>query len=390
MKILFFTVDCFKGRERLMPWRTILEVAKVMVEHGYEASILNACNNQEDVIDYEWAGSDGCASTTVHVCSVLKNDSTVLSKCEALQPEVIFIPFTFRDGLKPAKWIARVNCKKIGYMAGGVYDWKSGLYLWSTAGLTMAKPYLLEALVPKSYFAHTMHQTGISQIVGLTDVTTEKVRKSGFQAVKTIYPGKDPFDEILPDSCVLRKYGLEDKKWLLFSGAPAPTRGAEVLLKALDKVKDDSIRLVMLMRTDIGSIYQQFEKELSRLRHPERVIIIKERLTREQLRAFFGAAWYGLLPFIVIPSEVPLTYFELLSCGTPVITFANGGTTEYLRNGLLVADKSLKGLTEALELSWRDPDLRNTLSEGGKKTMDLHPTWHQVGIEWIDLLKQHG
>ena len=50
MKIIFFTIDCFKGREHLMPWRTILEVAKVMVEYGYEASILNACSNSEDVI----------------------------------------------------------------------------------------------------------------------------------------------------------------------------------------------------------------------------------------------------------------------------------------------------------------------------------------------------
>lgn len=389
MKILFFTIDCFKGREHLMPWRTILEVARVMVEKGHKANILNACNNQEDVIDYDWTGFDTLGSS-VHVCSVIKKNSAILSKCKALQPEVLLIPFTFRDGLNPAQWIARVNCKKVGYMAGGVYDWESGIYLCKDAGLRMAKPYLLEALIPKSLFASAMHKTGVNHIIGLTDLTSEKVRQSGIQAVKTIYPGKDSFDKIIPDDSILRKYELDDKKWLLFSGAPAPTRGAEVLLKALDKVKDESVRLIMLMRTDVGSVYEKFEKTLACMKHPERVTIIKERLTREQLRAFFGTAWYGLLPFIVIPSEVPLTYFELLSCGTPVITFANGGTTKYLKEGLLISDRSVKGLAKVIDMSWQDAALRNTLSDMGKRIMASHPTWKQVGMEWIQILKQNG
>ena len=116
MKIIFFTIDCFKGREHLMPWRTILEVAKVMVEYGYEASILNACSNSEDVIDYDWAGSD--SSKPVHVCSVIKNNEAIFVQCTELKPEILFIPFTFRDGLTPAKWIAQINCKKIGDRRG--------------------------------------------------------------------------------------------------------------------------------------------------------------------------------------------------------------------------------------------------------------------------------
>jgi glycosyltransferase involved in cell wall biosynthesis len=144
----------------------------------------------------------------------------------------------------------------------------------------------------------------------------------------------------------------------------------------------------MLMRTDVGSKYESFEKALDRMKHPERVRIIREKVDRTQLRAFFGSAWYALLPFIVIPSEIPLTYFELLSCGTPVITFRNGGTTEYLKEGLLIADKSVKGLVQALDRAWSDEPLRRKLSENGKLIMVNHPTWSQVGSEWIKLLKK--
>lgn len=387
MKIIFFTIDCFKGREHLMPWRTILEVAKVMVEYGYEASILNACSNSEDVIDYDWAGSD--SSKPVHVCSVIKNNEAIFVQCTELKPEILFIPFTFRDGLTPAKWIAQINCKKIGYMTGGVYDLKSGMLLKKNGGLAAAKPYLMETITSKCIFAHTLKNIGVSHVIGLTDVSAKAVKRGGFKNVTTIYPGKDSFDEIVPDNSVLDKYDLKGRKWLLFSGAPAPTRGAEVLLEALDSVKDDGVRLVMLMRTDVGSQYKRFEKTLSGLKHPERVKIIKDRLTREQLRAFFGSAWYAILPFIVIPSEVPLTYFELLSCGTPVITFVNGGTTEYLKYGLLTADKSIKGLAITIEKAWSDVALRNSRSDKGKIIMNAHPTWSQVGMEWINLLKQN-
>lgn len=388
MKVVIYTVDCFKERARLMPWRTILEVAKVMQEAGHKVAILNACNKEEDAFDYEWAGIDGLYKEPVQIRSVLKTDEAVLIKLNELGPQSLYIPLTFREGIKPAKWIEKVTCKKIGYMAGGVYDLKSAWLLIQTAGLAVAKPYLLEALTSYRLFAHTMKQIGISKIIGLTDTTTNSVKRSGFINALTIYPGKDPFDAIPAEIDIIKKYGLLGKKWFLFSGAPAPARGAELLLKAIDRVKDETVRLVMLMRTDVGSVYKEFESKLETLKHPERVIVIREKLTREQLRAFFCSAWYALLPFIVIPSEVPLTFFELLCCGTPVITFKNGGTTDYLHDGLLISDKSLHGLTDALEHAWKDARLRDNLSNNGKRIMSTHPTWEEVGKQWEKLLSE--
>lgn len=379
MKVIFVTVDLLKGREYLMPWRTILEVAKVMNCNGHQAIILNGCYDKSVAEDREWQG--------VGILSVENAAEALIAKCGELKPDVMFIPFTFRSGWKASQWPAKLDCKKIGYMAGGVYDLKSVRLLKSVAGWDLTRPYLLEALTPKSVFVNTMHKTGVDHIIGLTDVTSRVLRSNGYLNVTTIYPGQDAFEQIVQDNSALEKYNLKGKKWLLFSGAPAPTRGADILLKAVDQAYDDSIRLVLLMRTDVGSEYESFNNIFNCMKHPERVQIIREKVNREQLRAFFENAWYGLLPFVVIPSELPLTYFELLSCGTPIITFKNGGTTEYLKDGLLIADKSVKGLTRALDIAWGDEVLRNTLSENGKRIMKDHPTWGQIGIEWIKLLK---
>lgn len=363
-----------------MPWRTILEVAKVMTREGHEPIVLNACYDESIRNDYEWQG--------VKIRALSVGFDMLATELIKEVADVAFLPFAWRDGLKDLSILTQVNCRKIAYMAGGIYDLLSAWTLLKVGGKMLAKPYIIESLVPKKKFVKAVRGTGFDHVIGLTDLTARTARNAGFISSVTIYPGKDSFEELEPDESFLEKYDLKEKKWLLFSGAPSPTRGAEMLIRAVDMAQDDSIRLVMLMRTDVGSKYESFEKTLSDMKHPERVQIIRERVDRKQLRAFFGDAWYALLPFIVIPSEIPLTYFELLSCGTPVITFRNGGTTEYLKEGLLIADKSVKGLAQALDRAWSDEPLRRKLSENGKLIMVNHPTWSQVGSEWIKLLKK--
>lgn len=363
-----------------MPWRTILEVAKVMTREGHEPIVLNACYDESIRNDYEWQG--------VKIRALSVGFDMLATELIKEVADVAFLPFAWRDGLKDLSILTQVNCRKIAYMAGGIYDLLSAWTLLKVGGKMLAKPYIIESLVPKKKFVKAVRRTGFDHVIGLTDLTARTARNAGFISSVTIYPGKDSFEELEPDESLLEKYDLKEKKWLLFSGAPSPTRGAEMLIRAVDMAQDDSIRLVMLMRTDVGSKYENFEKTLSDMKHPERVQIIRERVDRKQLRAFFGDAWYALLPFIVIPSEIPLTYFELLSCGTPVITFKNGGTTEYLEEGLLIADKSVKGLAKTLDRAWSEEALRGRLSENGKRIMANHPTWEQVGYEWIKLLKK--
>ena len=50
---------------------------------------------------------------------------------------------------------------------------------------------------------------------------------------------------------------------------------------------------------------------------------------------------------------------------------------------------SIKGLAITIEKAWSDVALRNSRSDKGKIIMNAHPTWSQVGMEWINLLKQN-
>lgn len=380
MKVAIYTYDLCPGREYLMPWRTILEVAKLMTMEGHEPIVLNACYEESIRSDYEWQG--------VKIKALPVGFDKLVLELIAEVADVLFVPFTWRDGLKDLSIFNRVDCQKIAYMAGGVYDLLSAWTLLKTGGKMLSKPYIIESLIPKKIFVKAVRDAGFDHVIGLTDLTARTVRNAGFMSSRTIYPGKDSFKDLEPDESLLVKYDLKGKKWLLFSGAPIAYRGASTLLKAVDEARDENLRVVFLIRKDAGRQFLQFFEDIDKVKYKERFVIIEERCTREQLRAIFGNAWYALLPFIVIPSEIPLTYFELLSCGTPVITFKNGGTTEYLKEGLLIAEKSVKGLTIALDRAWDDETLRLELSENGKRIMANHPTWEQIGYEWIKLLKK--
>lgn len=56
MKVGLNTVDLFPGRERLMPFRTVIEIAKAMRMQGIKADVLNSHVASANISDYIYHG----------------------------------------------------------------------------------------------------------------------------------------------------------------------------------------------------------------------------------------------------------------------------------------------------------------------------------------------
>lgn len=378
MRIAFYTIDLFCGREHLMPWRTVLEVAVRLLHAGHEVCVLNSrtdisvsSSNDEN----DWNG--------VRILTIGSGCNALVNIVNSLQFDILYIQATWRDGLKNLNSLKDIPFKKNVYFSGGVYDIDSAFKLAKEWGWNIAKPYILESLVPKRLLVRKMRKAGITNAIGFTPYTTKICQKAGFAESVCIQTGKDDFENVVADECILEKYNLKGKKWMLFSGAPAPTRGACELLKAIDKTNEKDLRVVLLMRTDVNSDYRCFNEIYERMSQKEKVIIIREKISRPQLRAFFGGAYYGLLPFIVIPSEIPVTYLELFSCGTPVITFNNGGTTSFLKDGLIISEKDVKSLAATLDEAWMADTVRKIKSDNALAFMKDYPNWDDVTKKWL-------
>lgn len=378
MKVLLYTYEMVRGVERLMPWRTLVEVAKYAPE-DYEVSICSA-QNPDEPREY-----DG-----VKIYSINYGTDALRHFVEDGGWDVVYYPITYRQGLKDTSNLASIKARKIAYVPGGLCPLSGSLKLILMGEAKRALPYLLDTITPHNWIAKKLQKVGFEGIVCQSPLTAQDASQSGWKNAVCALPGnasiikEDYFDGSHYDSL-----GLKGEKFILFSGAPAPTRGAALAIKAFDKVASllPDTKMVMLMRRDVSSDFSSFEKAVSEIKHKARFIICYDKLTHSQLFHYFKSAWAVLLPFLIIPSEIPLTYFEVMRLGTPVVTFDNGGTTEYLKKGLLISrHRTVSSFADAIAEICKNTELRNSLSENALTIMSSHPSWKETSQKWLSVL----
>lgn len=378
MKVGLHTVDLFPGRERLMPFRTVLEVAKVMKTHGWEAYVLNSSVTEREAQDFEWQGVD--------VLQCPRDFSELSEWVNAHDYDVFFFAATIREGLKDMSGFKAMLCRKIAYVPSGITPKWNALWMMCRYGM-YAKAWMLEAFTPKGILSKRLKQVGFTDLIGLTDYTAKLA--GGVLRTHTIYPGKDDFEDVVSDDAMVVKNGLKGKKFFLFTGGPAASRGGREILQAFDEVAGQAADalLVFLVRQDVGGEYAALYQTLDKMKHKDKVLVLQDKLTRAQLKAYFEEAYAVVLPFLCIPAEVPLTYYEVLSCGTPVVSFENGGTTRYLKDGLKLAGRvGVSHLAMAMLELWHHKQEYDTLGVKALEIMSKHPTWNEVGKQWMNVV----
>lgn len=358
-----------------MPWRTLVEVARWMNATGrHEAAI---CSAQEPEETRQYQG--------VTIYSIEPSHQALHNFVAEGGWQVVYYPVTYRQGLKEMNGLTNIPAELIAYVPGGLSPLSGVVSLICSGHGRLARPYLLDIVTPHKWLATRLHTVGIRKIVCQAPLTALDAEEHGWKRedVFCALPGKDV--NIEEDDSLVEQLGLKEQRFLLFSGAPSPVRGAVLALKAFDKVAEKlpGVKLVMLMRCDVRSDFSEMDAAVQAVKHKEHVVVSYERLTRPQLFGMFRAAWAVLLPFLIVPSEIPLTFFEVMSLGTPVITFKNGGTTDYLRDGLIIAKKrSADSLGEAMVSICRNEEERERLSRNAKQLMDKHPTWDKTAAIW--------
>lgn len=381
MRVALHTVDLFPGRERLMPFRTVLEVAKVMKAQGWEADVLNSSVSECDAQDFEWQG--------VNILQCPRAFSALSEWVNAHGYDVFFFAATIREGLKDLSGFRAMRCRKIAYIPSGITPKWNALWMMRRYGM-YAKAWVLEAFTLKALLSRKLKAAGFSDIIALTDYTATLAGKC--LPPHIVYPGKDNFENLASDDTIVVKNGLKGKKFYLFTGGPASSRGGREVLQAFDRMaeKTADALLVFLVRQDVGGEYDALFRTLQGMKHRDWVIVLKDKLTREQLKAYFEEAYAVVLPFLCIPAEMPLTYFEVMSCGTPIVSFSNGGTTRYLQDGLKLAGRvGVSRLAKALDELWHDKNERDVLAVKARGIMSQHPDWDTVGKQWMNVVTKN-
>ena len=368
------------GTERLMPWRTLLEVAKTINrKQGWEAVVVSSSNIYvETKREYQ----------SIEIIEIPKGKTSFNRFFTENIFDVIYYPISWRDGLKSMSFLSNISYTKIAYITGGIYNFKGVMSLMRTVGWAVSKSYVLELITPKWLITNKLIRNGFERIIVFSDYTALYAVKSGWDIGQVVValPGKDNFDQLIANKDLLAQNNLVGKKFYLFMGAPAEARGSIQLLEAFDLFarKNPNALLVFLLRTDNHSNFSSFFETYDELESKNQILILRDKLLPSDLKSYVESARAVILPFLIIPSEIPLTYFEVLSCGVPIITFKNGGTYDYLKSCLLACSPgSIKGLSKLMNEMWSNDIIHDKLSKSSLELMENHPDWESSSLEWI-------
>ena len=169
-------------------------------------------------------------------------------------------------------------------------------------------------------------------------------------------------------------------------GPPKAIRGIYVLLKAFELATNqiEKVKLVCLIRRGTADELATLDHTTNRLRQKGSVVIIKDNLNKADIEAFIEGCYAVVLPFLLIPSEIPLTVLEVLGLGKPILISETGGTSEYVGEaGITFPAYDTEALKNALIKVCSDEQLYSIVCKAAQDIAKRQPSWQEVTEEFL-------
>jgi glycosyltransferase involved in cell wall biosynthesis len=201
---------------------------------------------------------------------------------------------------------------------------------------------------------------------------------------------------------VRQKLGLNPDEYIVsYFGAPQMSRGPDIAILSTKKVLEEQkkFKLLIFSRRKLNSntpedqYYKQKEQHLQSLQNQlntgAHIQIIPGFLDKQIVQQYMQASDVIVLPFRMVPSEPPLSMFEVMASGKAVVTSNLGGLQEIVGQdrGLVVAPGDANALGEALLFLAKNPDQKAALGRNAQRFAQALPTWNQVADQFLEVLQ---
>ena len=203
----------------------------------------------------------------------------------------------------------------------------------------------------------------------------QKVLGNQFQNQIRVIPGGvdlSAFPEEMETSDVNRKYNLEGKKLILFSGKLTKYKGVKYLIQAAK-----NIDAVIGIAGD-GPERKNLENLVKELRLPN--VRFFGFIDNHKLIKLYYRADICVVPS-VWDEPLGLVVLEAMATKTPVVVTRKGGIPLAVRdgvNGLFIRPRNPKEISEKVNLLLKDEGLRIKIGQRARKTIIERFTWEKV------------
>jgi len=182
-----------------------------------------------------------------------------------------------------------------------------------------------------------------------------------------------------------KKYGLKDKKVVLYTGRLTVNKGVKYLINAAKKINGT----VLIVGGGVEK--ENLEKQIkeSGLKN-----VIMVGYINPAKSAIFHA-FYERADVYVSPSvwDEPfgLTILEAMAANTPVVATRKGGMLSVIKdgeNGFFVRARNSKEIADKVNLLLSDDALREKAARNARKTVDDKFTWEKIASQFEEIYKK--
>ncbi len=389
MKILFASYGFTKNNYHLMPWRIIFENYKYLTKKGHRVVIISIGESKKSFHSFK---------LSTNIFKIRKNSKYFETDLKRIilgfKPDIIFWPISWREPNYRLSLLKKIGIPVVAYFPGGIYHASSILYSMTQLTFHKCKPYLFECIAQNLRNIRHFEQYNIKSIIALTRFTASKAISNGWPKEKTevIPPGKDlfiksQFNVKLP---TMAKNWLNGRPFYLFMGPPDKIRGPFELLNSFNLLANynPEICLVCLFRSDAPLDKHLLKRHINSLKNSNRIFSIWESVDRQTIDSFIYHCIAVVLPFLIVPSEIPLAIYDAMKFGKPVITSQYCGTGQFVQPfGITVPVGSLRALSDAMLLFLSDKKLYRSKCNESRVLYSKLPDWKIMAHSWLQVAK---
>ena len=369
---------CFSGFKkeniRLQPWLTIYNVSMYCISKGYSVYVLT--DGKSDNVIFE--------NINIHFVKTLKqyNYSEIIKNIFDINPDVVFVsvtPFSLVFNL----WYKILsNFKSYCFASYPFYKFENFKKIFFKISMIDKLKYGKHLLIPDRWWSYRVRKY-FKGIIAQSDYTKNVIKKRTRNNISVYFlpPGLNTMNHKH-----IQNTAKSQKTRFIYAGSLKKIRGFEMIVQVFNKIKDQDVSLIILARGATKDQASELkEKFISGLVD---VKIYGGWLSPDLVTDLISMADVMLLPFLLIPSEFPVTAMESIALGTPVIVSRVAGLPEFVcRAGLVVEQGSTSSLLQAVKEVHRDHKRLASMKEECFKQRNKYLGWDDVASLWIALME---
>jgi colanic acid biosynthesis glycosyl transferase WcaI len=188
-----------------------------------------------------------------------------------------------------------------------------------------------------------------------------------------------------------QRFGLNGKFVVSYIGTMGYAHGLETVLKAAGQLRDILPNLLFLL---VGEGAEKESLQAQAAKEQASNVRFLSQQPRERIPLFINASDVCLVLLRkagLFSTVLPSKMLEFMACGRPVVLGVDGQARKILEQaqaGIYVPPGDPSALTQAVIDLHRDPNLRETLGEGGREFVVKYFSREQKALEYLSVLER--